>query len=245
MVGASYAPTYLIVIILEFGMRDSAVTFDERILTDEIFPYNYPRTIADIINESAFIGSRNTLKLIRPWFADIGEEEVLLKSGLQLLPKIPLEPFSVGLAMSLVEETSEVVISDYNLKLLMTDVVKRDFSEDAFLIQKAIDHIYLETSTSFRDLEELVLANAYSHITRVLSVGGQTYVYFNDEDERLVAYHEMEEEHATGGSTRFISPRKQALAIGNFVPWARDIELVFPRYRLDGHAKRRGYCETE
>ena len=226
-------------------MRDSAVTFDERILTDEIFPYNYPRTIADIINESAFIGSRNTLKLIRPWFANIGEEEVLSRSGLQLLPKIPLEPFSVGLAMSLVEETSEVVISDYNLKLLMTDVVKRDFSEDAFLIQKAIDHIYLETSTSFRDLEELVLANAYSHITRVLSVGGQTYVYFNDEDERLVAYHEMEEEHAASGSARFISPRKQALAIGNFVPWARDIELVFPRYRLDGHAKRRGYRETE
>ena len=226
-------------------MRDSAVTFDERILTDEIFPYNYPRTIADIINESAFIGSRNTLKLIRPWFTDISEEEVLLRSGLQLLPEIPLEPFSVGFAMSLVEEVSEVVISDYNLKLLMTDIVKRDFSEDAFLIQKAIDHIYLETSTSSRDLEQLVLANAYSHITRVLSAGGQTYVYFNDEDERLVAYHEMEEEHATSGSTRFISPRKQALAIGNFVPWARDIELVFSRYRLDGHAKRRGYCETE
>lgn len=226
-------------------MRDSSVTFDERILTDEIFPYDYPRTIADIINKSAFIGSRNTLKLIRPWFADIGEEEVLLRSGLQLLPEIPLEPFSVGLAMSLVEDNSEVVISDYNLKLLMTDVVKRDFSEDAFLIQKAIDHIYLETNTYSRDLGQVVLANAYSHITRVLSVGGQTYVYFNDEDERLVAYYEMEEEHAASGSARFIPPRKQSLTIGNFVPWARDIELVFPRYRLDGYAKRRGYSETE
>ena len=219
-------------------MRDTAVTFDGRILTDEIFSYNYPRTISDLINTSAFLGDGHTLKLIRPWFSSLEESDVLLRTRTHVLPFIPLEVFSVGLTMSMLEDESSVVTTDLNLSLIMTDIMKRDFSADADLIQKAISHIYDRSNKDRWDGQQLFHYNAYNHVTRVISVGSRTYVSFNDEDERLIAYYEMEQEHAETGNARFVPTRKQTLNVGDHVPWAKDIEHILPRYRLNRHARR-------
>lgn len=208
-----------------------ATTFNHKALHDEIFGYAYPRKISDIINREAFFGLNGKLELIRPWFSSI-QAEALEALGLTNIDRLPYEVFGLGVVMEVLYSESTVVTPDFRIKDALELTVKRSYSADASLMEKAHNHLecYGLVKNEYDTLSRMVANYTYNHVRRVAVNRFSVGIEFNDEDERLVAFGMMERAHAKKKETEFIPPKQQSLECASIVPWARDIDKFIPKY---------------